>query len=150
MRFDAILELHGHTATGIEVPPDIVTALGSGRRPKVKVTLRDHTYRTSIGSMGGRYLLPVSSDVRAKAGVATGDALDVEIELDDEPRTVAVPDDLAEVLDREPGTRAAFDRLSHSAQVRCVSSIESAQTAETRQRRIGSTVRDLLAQAPAE
>ena len=38
MRFRATVELGGKTATGIEVPEDVVAALGSGNRPPVTVT----------------------------------------------------------------------------------------------------------------
>ena len=37
MRFRATVELGGKTATGIEVPEDVVAALGSGNRPPVTV-----------------------------------------------------------------------------------------------------------------
>ncbi|HEX7442640.1 MAG TPA: DUF1905 domain-containing protein, partial [Acidimicrobiales bacterium] len=92
--FRATLELNGKTATGLEVPPDVVEGLGGGKRPAVSVTIRDHTYRTGVGSMGGRSMLPVSAEVRAAAGVAAGDQLDVDIELDTAPREVVVPADL--------------------------------------------------------
>lgn len=47
MRFRATVELNGKTATGIEVPEEVVTALGSGARPPVAVTIGGHTYRTT-------------------------------------------------------------------------------------------------------
>lgn len=82
MRFHATLELHGKTATGIEVPPDVLAALGRGKRPPVQVTINGFTYPSTVGAMGGRSLLPVSAAVREQARVAAGDDLDVEVELD--------------------------------------------------------------------
>jgi Domain of unknown function (DUF1905)/Bacteriocin-protection, YdeI or OmpD-Associated len=143
MKFRATLEQHGKSATGIEVPAEVVTALSGGKRPPVTVTLRGHSYRTSIGSMGGRSLLPVSAQVRADAGVAAGDELDVEVELDTAPRTVEVPPDLASALAGEDAARAAFEKLPYSHQLRHVQAIAGAKAADTRQRRIDKAVADL-------
>jgi hypothetical protein len=140
MRFHATLELGGKTATGIHVPDEVVAALGSSRRPPVRVTLGQHTYRTTVASMRGRFLVPVSAAVREAAGVAAGDELDVEIELDTAPREVTVPGDLAAALAGCPGARARFDRLAYSHRKEHVRAIEDAKTDATRQRRIAKTV----------
>jgi uncharacterized protein YdeI (YjbR/CyaY-like superfamily) len=90
--------------------------------------------------MGGRFMLPVSSDNRTSAGVAAGDEVDVDIALDTEPREVSVPSDLAEALDAEPDAKQYFDGLSYSHKLRHVLAIEGAKTAETRQRRVAKAV----------
>jgi Domain of unknown function (DUF1905) len=77
MRFQATLELGGRTATGIEVPSEVVTGLGSHKRPPVMVTINGFSYRSTIATMGGRFLIPVSAEVRKHAGVEAGDELDV-------------------------------------------------------------------------
>jgi len=143
MRFRSTLELGGRTATGLEVPAEVLDSLGRGKRPAVRVTINGHTYRSTIASMGGRYLLPVSAEVRAAAGVAAGDELDVSVELDTEPRTVDVPPDLAAALAEDPVAGDAFARLSYSHQRAHVLSIEGAKKPETRQRRVADTVRRL-------
>ena len=140
MRFLATLELGGKTATGIEVPPSVVEELGGGRRPAVLVTLRGHTYRTTVASMGGRFLIPVSADVRAAAGVAAGDELDVGIELDAAPRTVEVPADLAAALAADPAAQSAWSALAYTHQKEWVRSISEAKKPETRQRRVAAAV----------
>jgi hypothetical protein len=38
------------------VPAKVVEALGS-RRPKVRATINGYTYRSSVASMGGTYIL---------------------------------------------------------------------------------------------
>ncbi len=144
MRFRATLELNGKSATGIEVPPSVVEELGGGRRPAVAVTLRDHTYRTTVGSMGGRFLIPVSADVRTAAGVAAGDELDVGIELDTAPRTVEVPADLAAALAADPAVQEAWSALAYSHQKEWVRSVEDAKKPETRQRRVAAAVSALV------
>jgi len=114
MRFRAIVQLGGKTATGIQVPPEIVAGLGSSKRPAVRVTINGYTYRSSVATMGGVFMLPVSAEVRASAGVAAGDAVEVEIELDTEPRAVTVPPDFAEALDRDADAKRYFDGLSYT------------------------------------
>jgi hypothetical protein len=140
MRFRATIELAGKTATGIEVPDEVVAGLGSSRRPAVRVTIRDHTYRSTIASMGGRYMLPVSAEHRSSAGVAAGDEVDVEIELDTEPREVTVPPDFVDALSRNPDAKRFFDGLSYSQRQWHVLSIEGAKTEQTRQRRIAKAL----------
>ena len=143
MKFHGRVELNGKTATGIEVPAEVVTGLGAGKRPAVRATVNGFTYRTSVAPMGGRFLLPVSAQIRAGAGVAAGDEVDVDLEVDTEPRTVSVPADLAVALDTDPAVRRAFDALSYSQQLRYVQPVEDAKAAATRQRRIGKVLSDL-------
>jgi hypothetical protein len=145
MKFHGKVELNGKTATGIEVPAEVLTGLGAGRRPAVRATINGFTYRTSVGAMGGRFLLPVSAQIRAGAGVAAGDEVDVDLEVDTEPRTVTVPADLAAALDAAPAARRAFDGLFYSHQLRYVQPIGDAKTPATRQRRIDNVLRDLNA-----
>jgi hypothetical protein len=135
MKFRATIEAAGVNAAGIHVPDEIVASLGSKRAP-VRVTLNGFTYRSSIATVSGRSMVGVSVDVRGKAGVKAGDVLDVEIELDTQPREVEVPPDLAAALDRQPGARPAFDALSYSRKRAIVEPLVAAKTAETRQRRI--------------
>ena len=77
MRFRATLESNGKTATGIRVPPEVVAALGTSKKPAVRVTIAGHTYRSTIASRSGRYLVGVSAENRELAGVAAGDELGV-------------------------------------------------------------------------
>src|ERR687892_1494395 len=140
VRFRATLQLGGKTATGIEVPAEVVESLGAGKRPPVRVTIKGHTYRTTVAPMGGRFMLPVSADNRTSAGVVAGDEVDVDVALDTEPREVSVPPDLAEALDAEPDAKRYFDGLSYSHKLRHVLAIEGAKTAETRQRRVAKAV----------
>ena len=138
-RFTAIVELHGKTATGIEVPAAVVAALGSGKRPAVTVTIGGTSFRTTIGSMGGRTMIPVSAERREAAGIAAGDEVQVDLELDTAPREVEVPDDLAAALEAA-GARAAFDALAPSHRKEHVRAITEAKAPETRQRRIDKAV----------
>ena len=143
MRLRTRIEQTGKTAAGVVVPDEIVAGLGSGRHPRVRVTIGGYTFRSSIASMGGRFLLPMTADTRGRASVAAGNEVDLDIELDDEPREVEVPADLAAALDRDKAARRRFGALSYSNQRRIVIPIESAKTEETRRRRVERAVADL-------
>ena len=136
MKFQATLQLNGKTATGIEVPPEIVEALSSGKRPAVKVTIGSYSYRSTVAPMGGKFYLPVSAEHRTAAGIAAGDAIAVELALDTAPREVEIPDDFATALAGDAAAKGFFDSLSYSDRRRHVLAIAEAKTPETRQRRI--------------
>jgi hypothetical protein len=146
MKFPATIELDGKTATGVRVPDEVVEALGGGHRPRVRVTLAGYSYQTSVARMRGEFKFPVSAAVREATGVAAADTVEVEIELDTAPRVLAVPDDLRDLLGREPAAKQAFEKLSYSNQKRHVLAIDGAKTPETRQRRLAKVVDELRAQ----
>jgi len=145
MQIRATLELGGKTATGMRIPPEVVDALGAGKRPPVSVTINGYTYRSSIAVMGGVYMLGVSADVRERTGVKAGDEIDVDIQLDTAPREVAVPEDLATRLGDDADARSFFERLSHSQKQWFVLSVDGAKTAETRARRVDKAMEMLRA-----
>ena len=143
MRFRSTIRLNGKTATGIPVPAEIVGGLEAGKRPKVLVTIGDHTYRSSIAAWGDDYMLPFAAEHRDATGLAAGDDVDVTLELDTALREVGVPPDFANALKAEPTAKSFFEGLSYSNQRWHVLSIEGAKAAETRQRRIERSVAKL-------
>jgi Bacteriocin-protection, YdeI or OmpD-Associated/Domain of unknown function (DUF1905) len=124
----------------MRVPAEVVDALGSGRKPAVRVTVGGHTYRSTVATRDGVYMLPLSGENRTAAGVAAGDEVEVDVELDDQPREVVVPDDLAAALAEDEAARAEFERLPYSHRQRHVLAIEGAKAAETRARRVAKAV----------
>jgi len=146
MRFRTVIISGSKTATGIEVPDEIVAGLGRGKRPPVRVTINGHTYRSTVAVMGGRFMVGISAENRALAGVSGGDQVEVEIELDTKPREVTVPDDLAHALQEEPAAKRFFDGLSYSKKQWFVLSVEDAKTPETRQRRVAKAIEMLRAE----
>lgn len=144
MRFRSVIELSGKSATGIGVPPEVVAGLGQGKRPPVRVTIGGHTYRTTVVVMAGRFMVPVSAENRAAAGVAAGDEVDVDIELDTQPREVSLPADFAAALEENPDAKRSFSELSYSHQRQHVLAITDAKTPQTRLRRIDKAVTILL------
>ncbi len=143
LTFKTILRLEGKTATGIQVPVEVVEALGKGKRPPVLVTIGNHTYRSTVAAYGDVFMLPVSAENRIAAGVQAGQEIEVTLQLDTQPRVVNLPHDFKQRLEGVPPARAFFESLSYSNQRRIVLNIEGAKTAETRQQRIDKAVQVL-------
>lgn len=138
-----ILKDDEKNATGIPVLAEVIAALGAGKRPPVVVHIGGHSYRSTVAAYGDVYMLPLSQARRTAAGVEAGQSVEITLELDTQPRTVDVPDDLAAALAEPPGLREAFDALSYSARKEHVRQVTTAKAAETRQRRIAKIVAGL-------
>ena len=145
MKLTAELRSHGGNTAGFVIPDEFVDELGGGRRPKVVLTVNGHAFRTSIARMGDRFLLGLSQERRAEAGVAAGDVLDIDIALDAAPRVVEVPADLAVALASDEAARAAWDAAAYSHRKEWARAIEDAKKPETRAARVEKTLAALRA-----
>jgi hypothetical protein len=132
MRFRAVTQQSGKTATGINVPAEIVSALGTSKRSAVRVSINGYRYRSTVAPMGGAFMLPLSAEYRTAAGVAADDTVEVDLELDTASREVSVPPDLVTALDRDDEARRFFDGLSYSNKQRLVLAIEGAKNRDAR------------------
>jgi hypothetical protein len=135
---------------GLEVPPEVVEALGQGKRPPVTITINGHSWRSRVAIMRGRFLLGLSNANRKAAGVEIGAEVEVELEFDPEPRVVVEPADFAHALRADPIARAAYDRLPDGRKREHVRAIESAKKPETRSRRIEKALVALRDLEPAQ
>ena len=135
-RFTARLEARG-AGSLVEVPLDVRALFGQAR-PPVRATVNGHSFQSTIAVYGGRYYLGLNREVRAAAGVEVGDLLSVDLERDEDERTVALPGDLEAALDGP--ARAAFDGLSYTHRREYVRWIEEAKREETRKRRVARAV----------
>jgi hypothetical protein len=143
MKFKTILKKVGNN-TGVLVPPEVIGKLGAGKKPAVNVTLDGrYSYRSTVASMGGEYLISFSADHRAKSGYVGGEKIDVELTVDTAPRDVEVPPALAAALARDKAAKAAFDALSNSKKKLHTLSVEGAKTDETRERRVAKAIAEL-------
>jgi len=140
MRFTTTVLNNDKTATGIEIPASVVDGLGAGKRPKVYVTINDHTYRSSIAVMNGKFMVGISAENRAACHVIGGDVVDVEITVDNDVRRVDVPKELARALNADRAAKAKYEALSYSNQLRHALAVSTAKTEETRQRRLASVL----------
>ena len=143
MRFKTRIEQGGKTATGIHIPDDVIEALGAGKKPPVKMTVNGYSYRSTVATMDGKFMVGFSAEHRAASGLGAGDEVEVDIEVDTEPRTVELPADFQAALEAEPRAKATFDKLSNSLKGYHVSQVTGAKTDETRQRRIEKSIATL-------
>lgn len=134
----------GRPVTGIQVPEEIIIGFGKGKKPPVKVTLNSYTYRSTVAVMGGAYMIPLSAENRTAAGVKGGDTLEVTLELDEAPRIVEIPADLAKALE-SVGLTDKFNALAFSHRKEHVRSVMDAVAPETRARRIEAVLKKLTA-----
>jgi Bacteriocin-protection, YdeI or OmpD-Associated/Domain of unknown function (DUF1905) len=128
--------------TGIEVPDQNMTELGTSKKPAVNVNVSGYTYQSTVAVMGGKYMIPLSAAHRTASKLKGGDAITVTLELDLEPRGVELPEDLALALEAS-GTRAAFEKSAPSKRKEFVRQVTEAKTEETRARRIEKVVAQL-------
>ncbi|MCP9623043.1 DUF1905 domain-containing protein [Nocardia otitidiscaviarum] len=133
-RFRATVIPSGNAA-GVEVPEQVIEDFGAGRRAPVLITVNGHSWRSRVAAMRGQLLIGLSAANRAAAGIELGDEIEMELTLDEQPREVDVPDELAAAL-RKANLRKAFDALSYSRRRQHALAVENAKTAPTRQRRI--------------
>ena len=143
MRYRTTVATSGRTATGLPVPDDVLAALGGGRRPAVAVTVGATTYRTTVGSMGGRAMLPLSAENRAAAGVAGGDEVEVDVVLDTAPREVELPEDLAAAVAADPAAQTTLEGLAPSQRKEWVRWVTEAKREQTRTDRVARAVEAL-------
>lgn len=144
--FRTVLQATGGNNVGIVVPDDVVAGLNHGKRAPVSVTINgDYTFRNTITSMGGRSLLSFNAETRKATGCAAGDEVQVDLELDDVPRTVETPEALLAVLAGDTQASAAWDALPPSKKKAHALSISGSKTDETRQRRLEKVVEALHA-----
>jgi hypothetical protein len=134
----------GKNTAGIQVPEEIIEKLGAGKRPLVRVTINNYTYRSAVAVMGGRYMISFNPEHRKASGIQGGDQTEVTLELDLEPRTVEIPQDLKAALVKA-NVLSAFEKSAPSMKKEYVRQVEEAKTQETRERRITRIVGKLSA-----
>jgi len=148
-RFTAKLRHSGRGGGGhlVEVPAEVVAALGGRGRIPVQASFNGVPYRGSIVRMGGVMMLGVTKAIMAEGGAGPGDAIDVVVENDEAPREVEVPPELRKALKRNRAAAAAWYRLSFSHRREYVGHIAEAKREETRARRVERTIEALTERA---
>ncbi|NOV01704.1 YdeI/OmpD-associated family protein [Paenibacillus planticolens] len=142
--FTAVIEQAANKkATGIVVPAEVIVALEGGRKPSVMVSLQGYTYPSTVGFMAGEFMLPLSAAHREASGLKAGDEVEIKLELETQPRTVEIPNDLKEALSAQEGVFETFEALAFSKRKEFVRQVEDAKTQETRERRISGIVSKL-------
>ena len=118
-----------------------VAAVGEGAKQfRVVATVNGYTWRTAVMPRSGEALLGFSRAVREAAGVEPGDEIEVQLELDTEPREVEVPEALAQALAGDAAAKAAFDGLAYTHRKEYARWIAEAKREETRERRVAQAL----------
>lgn len=134
-----VLEPYG-PATALVLTDEEVERRGGGKRAAVRVTIGGRSARLRLAVMGGTNVVGLSKASRAELGVEIGDEVTARIGLDDAPREVEVPAELAEVLDGDSEAAAAYARLSFSHRKEFATWVGGAKQAATRTRRAATAV----------
>ena len=143
LKFSTVLLTAGKTATGIKIPDEIIEKLNGGKKPLVKVTINNFTYRSAVAVMGGAYMVGVNAENREAAKVKGGDKIDVTIELDAEERTVEVTAGFQQALNRNATAKKIFETFSNSKKKALTAPIANAKTEATRNRNIDKAMKAL-------
>jgi Bacteriocin-protection, YdeI or OmpD-Associated/Domain of unknown function (DUF1905) len=138
-RFEATVEARGRGGRVVVVPLDVPARFGKVRAP-VRGTVNGFPYRSTIMRYRDTYFLGLNREVREGAGVDAGDRIEVEMELDDVPREVDVPDELASALGVDPAARTAFESLSYTHRKEYARWVGEAKRDETRRRRVEKAI----------
>jgi len=81
----------------VELPFDARERFGHAR-PPVRGTVNGTPFRARLSVYGGATYLGLRHEIRNEAGIDLGDEVEVELEVDDDPREVEVPVALEDAL----------------------------------------------------
>jgi hypothetical protein len=129
-----------------EVPLDVRKIFGEAR-PAVKITFLGQTFRTRVAVYGGKYVLGIWKGVREKLGLEDGQTIEVTLEPDDAPRTVAPPKELAAAMKKNAAARAGWEAMSFTHKREWATAIADAKKPETREKRVAQAIEALVAKA---
>lgn len=127
-------------ATAIELTPEQVDQLGGGRRAAVRVTVGERSARLRVAVMGGRIVIGLSKATRAELGVDLGDTVTAVVSLDESPREVEVPAELAAALEGDRTAYEMFGALAYTHRKEYAVWVGEAKRPETRVRRAAQAV----------
>lgn len=149
VRFKATIEPVRGGGHFVVVPEQIAEAAGLRYGVRVRGTVDGVGYRSSLMKYSGVFHMGVHKATLAAAGVEAGDAVEVAIEIDDQPLPAdTVPPDLAKALAKNSAAKAGFMAQSPAHKREHVRYVIEAKQAATRERRIAKTVATLAAAAP--
>ena len=120
--------------TFLIIPPELAAQWGRGQKA-VRGTLAGTSFRGTASTGEGLLRMPVPRELRDEAGVGCSDTVDVEIELDPEPRPLELPDELRALLDASPEIAALFEQLPPAHRRAWAAYVDEARQPETRMRR---------------
>ncbi|MCW2935534.1 MAG: hypothetical protein JWM19_6496 [Actinomycetia bacterium] len=129
----------------LRLPFDPKDAFGTARAP-VRVTIDEHPpFPARVMVYSGVHWIGLRNEQVAEMGVAVGEPVRVRVELDDAPREVDVPAELAAALQADPEAAAAYEKLAFTHRKEYARWVSEAKREPTRQDRVAKTVERLKA-----
>jgi hypothetical protein len=131
----------------VDVPAE-AAGPGRGRYLPVRGVAGGLPFRgTLLPGMNQMYRLYLHSRIWKKLGIDSGDIVEVALELDDEPREVAMPEELAAALAEHRGAFAAFRAVTPTLQREFILWFGAAKSSATRERRLRIGIPRLMERA---
>jgi hypothetical protein len=140
IKFDAILERDDATngSSFVRIPFSLYEVFGVKGQLRVRGTINGHSFQSSMAPYGGQHYMMVHKALRAEMDLEFGATLHIEIEKDDSPREIEMPNDLIQLL-RSENLSDIFAKLSFTNRKEYAQWILSAKRNETRQARLAKT-----------
>ena len=130
----------GSSVAWLNAPFDVVKEFGTRARVPVRGTINGFPFRSSLMPMGGCHGMAVNKTMRDGAGVKPGDTVSVDMERDEDQRTVEVPLLLKKELAKSKTAQSNWKKLSFTNQKEIALSISGAKQEETRARRLAKAM----------
>lgn len=122
------------TWTFLVIPPEVASEWGLGQKP-VRGTISGIPFQGTASKGEGVLRMPIPIKMREQLAVRSGDLVEVEIELDIDPRPIRLPDELLLVFSENPDIEEIYDQLPPSLQRAWTSYVDDAKRQETRKNR---------------
>ena|SRR5438874_1605589 len=130
-----------------ELPIDVKAIYGEAR-PAVKMTVLGRDFRTRVMVYGGKSYLGLWKALREAEKLRGGERIEVTLQPDKTPRTVAAPKELAAALKKNAKARAGWAAMSFSHKREWAEAIRDAKKPDTRERRVAQAIAALTAKKP--
>lgn len=143
LHLTAVLEPRGPAGAFVLTEAHLAE-LGAAKRSPVTITVGDTTIEGRIGVMGGEILVGLAKAARTALGIEVGQTVEVTLTVDDAPREVAVPPELAAALAANPEAQKAYDALAYSHRKEHAVWVGEAKQQETRDRRAAQAIEKIL------
>ena len=125
------------------VPFNVPEVYGTKAHVKVRGTIDGFPYKGLIANMGEGHCMVVKKEIRQAIGKSAGDTVKVVMDIDTEPRIVAVPEDFQQALDNNSKVKEVFEKFSYTHKKEYIEWILGAKKQVTRENRIKKAVEQI-------
>ena len=135
--YETVLIKGPFKGTYAEFPFDSVKEFGTKKHVWCKVKVEGLSYSMNLLPNGnGGHWLHLKKDIRDAIGKYEGDTVSIELEKDNTPRTVVIPDYLQWLLDDDPEMTKYFEKMPISGKKFWIGFIQEPKNDDTKVKRI--------------